>query len=80
MTIGTDPSFRRSGLASVLLNHVVTQTREWNRTLFEPEKGISRIVLHVHSINEEAVSWYLRRGFKKVSIASSISKYSAMSS
>lgn len=62
MTIGVDTSYRRSGLGSALLSHIVRVARNWG----SDNPRIGRIVLHVHVKNEEAVAWYLARGFRKV--------------
>lgn len=57
LTIGTDPSMRRQGLASRLLAHL----ESWARG-----RGAAAMFLEVASTNHAACALYLSRGYREV--------------
>lgn len=57
LTIGTDPTYRRHGLAASLLLHAVGQLRR---------QGVGRLFLEVADDNEPAQALYRRLGFTQV--------------
>ncbi|KAI9010192.1 acyl-CoA N-acyltransferase [Hyaloraphidium curvatum] len=64
MTIGVDPTMRGAGIGTALLEGMLEQAAKWK------DAGVGRVVLHVWTKNEEAVGWYLKRGFSKVALES----------
>lgn len=61
MTLGCLPAFRRSGVGTAMLKHVFH--------LVDNDPSITSIYLHVQVNNQDAIKFYERHGFSKVSTA-----------
>ncbi|OBZ86768.1 putative N-acetyltransferase san [Choanephora cucurbitarum] len=58
MTLGILHPYRRLGLASQLIEHII----EYARACSDPI--ITCLYLHVQTVNEEAIRFYIRHGFR----------------
>jgi N-alpha-acetyltransferase 50 len=57
MTISCLPAYRRRGIASKLLNHVLEKSKA--------DESVYDVYLHVQTSNEDAIAFYEAKGFEK---------------
>lgn len=58
MTIGVLPAYRRQGIASQLLDYVLSEASK--------DKSILEVYLHVQTSNQDAKNFYLQHGFEVI--------------
>ncbi|KAJ1975064.1 N-acetyltransferase 5 [Dimargaris verticillata] len=68
MTLGVLAPYRRLGIGSALLQHILQQVAITNHEATDPVDTISQIALHVQIDNEEALQFYQRHGFEAAGI------------
>lgn len=70
MTIAVLAPFRNMGIGTLLLDHIIKHARELE---------ITQIYLHVHTQSIDAINWYLKHGFRKLSNDPILGYYRKMS-
>ncbi|KAJ1980671.1 N-acetyltransferase 5 [Dimargaris xerosporica] len=68
MTLGVLAPYRRLGIGSALLQHILRQVAIANREATDPVDNIKQVALHVQIDNEEALLFYQRHGFEVAGI------------
>lgn len=51
------PAYRRLGIGQKLLDYLIDETKK---------RFIHEIILHTNTENDDAIQWYLKRGFEKI--------------
>lgn len=60
MTLTVLPAYRRRGIATMLLNHIIS--------IAKSNSSLSEVYLHVQTSNEDAMNFYKKHGFENVGI------------
>jgi len=61
MTLGVLSPYRRYGIGTALLDHILAQAQLQTRNT--PTQPVKSLYLHVQTTNQEALDWYAKRGF-----------------